>query len=386
MNDFEFNLPTRVVFGNGVLGRIGDEIRALGKTKVLIVTDPGLIKAGLLDKLTGALDASGIEGYAVFSEVQPNPRDTGVQKAYDLAVREGTDVLIAFGGGSPMDTAKGVALLLTHGGGRINDYEDPEKIVRPAAPVIAVPTTVGTGSEVTFWAVITDTERRFKMGIGSPLIAPVTALLDPDLIETLPEHIIASTGVDALTHAIEGYTCRIAEPVSDAMGLYAIELISRNLRKATYAEDPEARSSMLVASMIAGISFGQTDVAAVHCMAEALGSVYDIPHGVANACILPYVMEYNLVADLEKFARIAVAMGENTAGLTLREAALKSVEAVKTLNRDLRIPTLKETGFRIEDVDLLAEKTIISVSMPDNPRAMTKDDVIALFHRAYDGA
>ncbi|MDR2487601.1 MAG: iron-containing alcohol dehydrogenase, partial [Clostridiales Family XIII bacterium] len=205
-----------------------------------------------------------------------------------------------------------------------------------------------------------------------------------ELVATLPPAIVASTGVDALTHAIEGYTCKIAEPITDALGLYAIELIGKNIRKATFTDDAEAKANMLVASLIAGICFGQTDVAAVHCVAEALGAVYDIPHGMANACMLPYVMEFNFVSDLDKFARIATALGEDTVGLAPRDAAMLGIEAVRVLNEDLGIPKLGATGARLEDIELVAEKAAANVSGPDNPRPITKEDYVAMLRQAFE--
>lgn len=381
INNFEFILPTRIKYGYGVINDISTEIKALGHSKPLIVTDKGLIKAGIVDKLTKILDSGNIE-YFIFDNVEPNPRDRTVHEAYDAALKFGADVLIAIGGGSSMDTAKATGVLMSNGG-RINDYEGLGKVQKPICDLIAIPTTVGTGSEVTFWSVITDTVRHFKMSVGSPLIAPKLALVDPDLVLTLPPSIIASTGMDALTHAIEGYTCTLAEPITDACGIYAIKLIAENIRDATYSESSTARANMLLGSLIAGICFGNSDIAGVHCMAEALGGLYDTPHGIANAIMLPYVMEYNYVANLDKFAEIAKAMGESVDHMSKRDAAYQSVVAVKKLNEDLGIPKLRDIGTKEEDLEELAQRSSVNVSVDSNPRKVTKESFYNIFSTAF---
>jgi alcohol dehydrogenase len=382
INSFEFILPTRIKYGYGVINDVSTEIKALGHSKPMIVTDKGLIKAGIVDKVTKVLDSGNIE-YSIFDSVEPNPRDRTVHEAYDAARKFGADVLIAIGGGSSMDTAKGAGVLMSNGG-RIHDYEGLGKVEKPICDLIAIPTTVGTGSEVTFWSVITDTVRHFKMSVGSPLIAPKLALVDPDLVLTLPPSIIASTGMDALTHAIEGYTCTLAEPITDACGIYAIKLITENIREATYSESSTARANMLLGSLIAGICFGNSDIAGVHCMAEALGGLYDTPHGIANAIMLPYVMEYNYVANLDKFAEIAKAMGECVDHMSKRDAAYQSVVAVKKLNADLGIPKLKDIGTKEEDLEELAQRSSVNVSVDSNPRKATKENFYSIFRTAFD--
>lgn len=381
ITNFEFVLPTRIKFGEGVSESIAEEIKALEKSRPIIITDKGLLKAGVVEKIEKALEKEGIE-YIIFDGIEPNPRDLTVQKAYEAAKEFNADVLIAIGGGSSMDTAKGVGVLMTHGG-VINDYEGLDKVKKPICDLIAIPTTVGTGSEVTFWSVITDTKRHFKMSVGSPLVAPKLALVDPNLVASLPPAIIASTGMDALTHAIEGYTCTVAEPITDACGIYAIKMISDNLRNAVYTDDPDAKANMLLGSLIAGICFGNSDIAGVHCMAEALGGLYDTPHGIANAILLPYVMEYNYVANVEKFAKIAEAMGEPTEGMSARDAAYQAVLAVHKLNKDLEIPSLKDIGAKEEDFQELAQRSSVNVSVDSNPRKADVSDFLALFKKAY---
>lgn len=380
INDFEFVLPTRIIYGEGSIKKLPDEIRKLNNKKPLLVTDKGIITAGIAEKITDVLEEAGID-YAVFDGIQPNPRDTTVTETAEFAMANNTDMLIAVGGGSSIDTAKAAGVILTEGG-TINDYEGLDKLKKPITDLIAVPTTVGTGSEVTFWSVITDTKRHFKMSVGSPLIAAKLAIVDPDLVETLPPSAVAATGMDALTHAIEGYTCKLAEPITDACGIYAIQMIGENIREAVYCDSKEARGKMLLASLIAGICFGNSDIAGVHCMGEAMGGLYDMPHGLSMAIMLPHVMEYNYVACIDKFARIADALGENTEGMDKRAAAHKAVDAVYKLNKDLQIPTFIQAGGRREDIQELAERSAVNVSVDSNPR---KADIEA-FRKMFENA
>ena len=318
VGNFEFVLPTRIIYGAGCVRQLPDEIRKMKHERPLLVTDKGLIKAGIVKRITDILDKAEIE-YEIYDGIQPNPRDTTVMEAAKFAAEKKIDMMIAIGGGSSMDTAKAVGVILKEGG-EIGDYEGLGMVSEPITDLVAIPTTVGTGSEVTFWSVITDTKRHFKMSVGSPLIAARLALVDPDLVETLPPSIIAATGMDALTHAIEGYTGKLSEPITDACGIYAIEMIGKNIRNAVYDSEPEARGKMLLGSLIAGICFGNSDIAGVHCMGEAMGGLYDLPHGLSMAIMLPHVMEYNCVACIDKFIRIAKALGENVEGLSDREA------------------------------------------------------------------
>lgn len=380
INDFEFVLPTRIIYGEGSIRKLPDEIKKMNNNKPLLVTDKGLISAGIVGKITDILEEAGIE-YAVFDGIQPNPRDLTVAETAEFAMTNNTDMLIAIGGGSSIDTAKAAGVILTEGG-EINDYEGLNKLNKPITDLIAVPTTVGTGSEVTFWSVITDTKRHFKMSVGSPLIAAKLAIVDPDLVETLPPSAVAATGMDALTHAIEGYTCKLAEPITDACGIYAIQMIGENIREAVYCDSKEARGKMLLASLIAGICFGNSDIAGVHCMGEAMGGLYDMPHGLSMAIMLPHVMEYNYVACIDKFARIADALGENTEGLDKRAAAHKAVDAVYKLNKDLQIPTFIQAGGRQEDIQELAERSAVNVSVDSNPRKADAEAFRKMFENA----
>lgn len=380
LRQFSFELPTRIEYGVGVISKLGDELRLLKAQKVAIITDPGIIKAGLLDKITSILKEEKLL-YNVFDGVDPNPKDRNVERGAQVVRSFEADAMVAIGGGSVIDCAKAIGVLVSHHGMRIKDFEGKTAVKKQILPFIAIPTTAGTGSEVTFSAVITDTENNYKMTVRSPFMAAKVALLDPKLTVTVPPHITASTGMDALTHAIEAYTVKVSEPVSDALALYAIELISNNLVNAVKnGEDIEARACMLVGSLLAGIAFSHSDVGSVHCMAEALGGVYDAPHGICNAVLLPYVMEYNVEFCLEKYSRIAQAMGE--VFYTIEEGAMKAVERVKELAVDVGLPSFKSLGVKEEDLEKLADMAAKNISTESNPREMTKEDYLTLFRRA----
>jgi alcohol dehydrogenase len=380
LREFSFELPTRIEYGVGVISKLGDELRLLKAQKVAIITDPGIIKAGLLDKITSILKEEKLL-YNVFDGVDPNPKDRNVERGAQVVRSFDADAMVAIGGGSVIDCAKAIGVLVSHDGKRIKDFEGKTAVKKQILPFIAIPTTAGTGSEVTFSAVITDTENNYKMTVRSPFMAAKVALLDPKLTVTVPPHITASTGMDALTHAIEAYTVKVSEPVSDALALYAIELISNNLVNAVKnGEDIEARACMLVGSLLAGIAFSHSDVGSVHCMAEALGGVYDAPHGICNAVLLPYVMEYNVEFCIEKYARIAKAMGETFE--TSREGAMKAVERIKKLATEVGLPSFKSLGVKEEDLEKLADMAAKNISTESNPREMTKEDYLTLFRRA----
>lgn len=384
IKSFDFELPTKIRFGAGVVKEVGNEVKEMGSKNILIITDKGILNAGIVDVVLESLRSTGHDSIFIFDDVEPNPRDTTVHKAYEQAKSQSIDLLIAIGGGSSIDTAKSVGVLLEHGG-RIKDYEfvDCERLTKPITTLIAIPTTVGTGSEATCWSVITDTERHFKMSVGGHFAFPKLALVDPELVATLPSRIVASTGMDALTHAIEGYTATVSEPISDAYGLYAIELIANNLREAAFTDNQAAKANMLLGSLMAGICFGSSDVAAVHCMAEAMGGLYDTPHGIANAMLLPVVMEFNYIADFEKFSRIAIAMGEKADNLTKGELAYQAVLAVKRLSEDLAIPKMKDIGAKEEDFERLAVACTENMAAGDNVRKIRYEDFLQLYKKAY---
>ncbi len=378
LNSFSFELPTRIEYGIGAAGKLVESIKALGSEKILIVTDKGVEASGLMAAITEPLASAQLE-FDVFSDVEPNPKDRNVHAGAQLAQRLHADGLVAIGGGSPIDCAKSIALLATHGGS-VRDYEDRDKISGNVLPVIAIPTTAGTGSEVTFSSVITDTAEGFKFTVKHPSLAPRIAILDPQMTRTMPPGLTAATGMDALTHAIEGYTAKVSEPLADAAALYAIELVATYLKTAVFeGNNMEARAGMLVGSLLAGIAFSHSDVGSVHCIAEALGGKYDTAHGVCNAVVLPAVMAYNMGYCAKRYARIALAMGIRSD--SSKEGARLAVEAVKQLALDVNLPSFASFGVKAEDIEELAVKSFVNGSNVDNPRPMTKEDYVTLFNK-----
>lgn len=377
---FPFQIPTRVEFGPGVAQGLGREAAVLGH-RPLLVTDPGVLEAGVVEPLLKELRAAGLDAL-VFSDVEANPKAATVDRTAAAGVEHRADLVIAVGGGSALDTGKGAAAVITHGG-TIFDYEGVDRVPGPTVPVIALPTTAGTGSEVTAWSIVTDPARHYKMAVGGAYLSPQLALVDPELTVSLPPGPTAMTGMDALTHAIEAFTARCSNGISDGLALYAIELIANHVEQAVVdGSDIEARSGMLLGSLTAGLAFGNADTAAVHAMAEALGGVFDVPHGVANAVCLPHVMRLNLQAVPEKTARIGRALGLPTAGLPAEEAALATVGAVEALLGRLGTPTLKDLGVTASDVPALVSVALLNTGNPDNPVEVDEDSFTLLFRRA----
>ncbi len=372
-----FRSPTAVLFGAGACERLEEEAAALaGDGRILLVTDRGIVAAGIAGRVIGRL--TGVE---VFDEVEPNPRHTTVDRAGALARKLKPSLVVGLGGGSALDTAKGVALLVTNPGS-IADYEGREKYKVKPLPVLAVPTTCGTGSEVTWVAVITHAGRRFKMSIKGPEMFPAAAVVDPDLLLTLPRPLIASTGLDALTHAVEAYTVRPATPFTDIFAREAVRLLFGHLRAAyqDVGANREAREKVMLASVLAGFAFGNSDVGAVHCLAEAVGSLFDKPHGEANSVFLPWVMEFNLSVSGGRFADLARAAGfEEKDG---EGAALRLIEEVRSLSRALAIPSFKELGIGPEHFREVAEKSAANNSNPSNARAAGVEDYLDILRLA----
>jgi len=378
---FSFTLPTKIVYGPGCIVSLIDELQLNNGNKPVIITDKGVKNAGILDKITSLLAQNNIS-CTVYDGVEPNPKDVNVEEGAKIAREFGADSIIAVGGGSPIDCAKSVGVLLAHDGDKIKKYEGKTAATKHLPLLITIPTTSGTGSELTFSSVITDTENNYKMTVKSQYTAAKVAICDPELTLSLPAHITASTGMDALTHAIEAYTAACAEPISDAAALYATELIYNNLVRAfNDGSNLEARSAMLLGSMLAGIAFSHSDVASVHCIAESLGGVYDLPHGVCNAVFLPHVMEYNMDYCLERYARIAKAMGLNFENE--KEGAKIAVQAVKKLALDVKLPLFSSLNVNTDDFEKLAEMSVKNISTESNPRPMTKEDYLKVIENAY---
>ncbi len=380
-----FQVPTVVKHAPGALACLADEVKQLGMKRPMLVTDKGLVKAGLVGQVTQALKAGGVD-YCLFDEVVANPPIALVDGGADTYRREGCDGLIGFGGGSSMDTAKSIGVVAVHGGS-ILDYEwaDPQPIKQRIPPLITVPTTAGTGSEVTLWAVITDPARKIKYNVGgTPDIAAHVALIDPLLMLDLPGPITAGTGLDALTHAIECYTCAYAQPWPDAVALWAIETLAQWLPVAfAQGHNQEARYKVAMAAMLAGMSYGTESAGAVHAMSQTAGGVYNLPHGTLTAALLPPVMAYNYLGEPQKYARIALAMGEDTFGLSMWEAAEAAVEAVARLVKTLEIPTLPEMGVPESDIPMLADLAFKDPQTIGNPRDLTLQSYEQIYRSCF---
>ena len=344
-------VPTRLVHGVGAIARLRETLRELGVTRPLLVTDPGVVAAGLAERTLEHLDDA-----VVFDQVRPNPDIALVDAGAEVYTETGRDGLVGLGGGSSLDTAKSIGVVARHGGS-IVDYEwghDP--LEQRIPPMVAIPTTAGTGSEVTLWAVITDHDRQIKFNVGgTPLIGAHVALIDPELMLGLPPAVTAATGMDALSHAIECYTCDYHQPFNDAVALQAMELVARWLRQAVEeGSDLEARTHMAHAATLGGMAYGTESAGAAHAMSQSAGGVHDCPHGALTARVLGPVMEYNAPADPERHARIAQGLGVDTSGLSELDAALAGVEELYRLTDDVGIPTMNELGFSEDEIPMLA--------------------------------
>jgi alcohol dehydrogenase len=380
MNNFTFSIPTQIHFGDGVARETGSVCGnfAAGKPGLkngaMVIVDPGIAQATWLKDILESIEQSGLPIYR-FDEVKPNPKDEDIYEAAGLLNKKEIGVVVAIGGGSTMDTAKGAALVATHGG-KITDYAGWGKIPGPITPIVVIPTTAGSGSEVTSWAVITDTVSHIKLAIGDRYLAPTVAMVDPMLTVTLPAGLSAATGMDALTHSIEAYISSLSNPVNDLLALESIRLVGTNLRRVVEAGfDLKARGGMMLASTLGGIAINNADVAGVHCLSEGMGSRYDAPHGLLNAILLPYFMAFWLKGCSERFAHIAEAFN---APARPEEA----VNQVVALNRSLKLPCLAEIGVQKSDFPLLAQIAELNVSNSSNPFPMTAKDYLSILEQA----
>ena len=365
--------------GSGALANIVPEIKARGFKKALLCSDPDLIKFGLTAKVTSLLDEAGLE-YVIFSDIQANPTIENVQAGVKAMNDSNADYIIAIGGGSTIDTAKAIGII--HTNPEFSDVRSLEGVAptkNPCAPIIAIPTTAGTAAEVTINYVITDVEKNRKMVCVDVHDIPVVAIVDPDLMATMPASLTAATGMDALTHAIEGYITKGAWEMSDMFHLEAIRLIAKSLRGAV-KNTKEGREGMALGQYIAGMGFSHVGLGIVHSMAHPLGALYDTPHGVANAIILPTVMEYNAPATGEKYREIARAMGvEGVDNMTQDEYRRAAIDAVKQLSIDVGIPTDLKAIVKEDDILFLAESAMADACRPGNPKDPTLEDIIALY-------
>ncbi len=370
-------------FGPGAREVLPKEISRLGYKKAFVATDKDLIKFGVAEKVLKVLDAAGIP-YEVFSDIKPNPTVANVKAGVAAFAASGADFILAIGGGSSMDTAKAVGIITNNPDfADVVSLEGVADTKQKSVPIIALPTTAGTAAEVTINYVITDEENQKKMVCVDPNDIPVMAIVDAELMYTLPKSLTAATGLDALTHAIEGLITKGAWEMSDMFELKAIEMIARHLETAVNEpENAEARNGMAVAQYIAGMAFSNVGLGVVHGMAHPLGAIFDIPHGVANALLLPTVMEYNMPAALDKYVQIAKAMDVYSSEMTKEEAAQAAVDAVKALSVRVGIPQhLSDLGIKEEDLDRLATAAAADVCTPGNPREVNKEIILDLYKK-----
>jgi len=380
-----FRVPPTIHFGEKASAEAGPEAKRLGASKALLMTDKILMSAGVIQPVIDSLSKAGV-GVEIFDGVDAEPTLSHVQQGLDLLRKKGCDILIAVGGGSPIDAAKAVSVMSTNPG-KIQDYMGLGKITVPGVPLIAVPTTAGTGSETTIFTIITDTDKNVKMLIGSPLLMPVAALVDPLLTLKMPRGITAATGLDALIHAIEAYVSVKAQPMSDVMALSAIRLLFEYLPQAwANPDNVEARTKTMLGAMQAGIAFSNASVALVHGMSRPIGANFHVAHGISNAALLGVVMEFSLLGAPRRYADIAKAMGVAIDGLTPMEAAQRGTNEVKRLVAQLEVPSLTALGVSREKLEPLVSKmaddAIASGSPGNNPRRATKEEIISLYYAA----
>lgn len=381
LNHFSFVSPTKMEFGLGAVSKLPEMISKLGAKKVLLVTDPGVAQAGVLKKVTDQIENK-VE-YAVFDRVASDPSTDNIQEIYEMAKAQGTECFVAIGGGSAIDASKGASCLMTNEG-PLRAYGGVNKVPHKGMPLIAIPTTAGTGSEFTLFAVLSDLKENIKFTISSANIAPDVALCDPELTLTLPPKMTAATGFDALTHAVESYTSRIATPVTDILCLETIRLLYRYLPTAVNnGSDVEARTKVLFASSLAGIAMNDAYLGLCHAIASPLGAHFHIPHGMANAVMLPYVMEYNYMADAVKYGKMAAAMGVKV-GEGLYEDAYAAIKAVKLLAELCHVPgRLNEVGAKEPELRAVAEDALLSVQLRFNCRSANVNQICELVEQAY---
>jgi alcohol dehydrogenase len=381
----EFRAPQLIHFGMGCLKKVGPESARFGK-RALLVSDQSMQKAGYVGQAVEAIKAGGVEA-VVFDAVNAEPTDTVVNEGLAAYQAGKCDMVVALGGGSPIDAGKAIAALATNPV-KVAEFMGLNKIAKPSAPIIAIPTTAGTGSEVTRFTIITDTSKDVKMLIVSDYIMPQAAIVDPLLTLSMPGWVAASTAIDALTHAIESYVSRKAQPLTETLSLEAIRLIGAYLRRAWgNPEDLEAKHNVMLGSMVAGMAFSNSSVAMVHGMSRPIGANFHVPHGLSNAILLPLVMEFSCVAAPEKYADVADAMGVDTEGLSPMEAAMEGVAEVQALCEDIRIPTA--TGLKLKEDEFMkrapkmAEDALASGSPGNNPRRPTKEEIVDVYAKLF---
>ncbi len=379
---FGFFIPTVSLMGVGSAKEAGEQVKALGAKKPLIVTDKGISAIGMADQIKQQVEAAGLK-VVVFDGAETNPTDKNVQAGVDAYREHKCDAIITLGGGSSHDCGKGVGLVIGNGG-NIRDFEGVNKSTKPMPPFVAINTTAGTASEMTRFCIITNTDTKVKMAIVDWRCTPNTAINDPLLMVGKPPALTAATGMDALTHAVEAYVSTIATPITDACAIKVIELISDYLRPVVAnGKNLEARDKMAYAEYLAGMAFNNASLGYVHAMAHQLGGFYNLPHGVCNAILLPAVCEFNMISNPARFADIAVALGEDISGLSVVAAAEVGIAAIRKLSRDIGIPAgLTDLGVKETDLRIMAENAMKDACMLTNPRTATLDCVIGIFKAA----
>ncbi|MDR0889027.1 MAG: iron-containing alcohol dehydrogenase [Oscillospiraceae bacterium] len=378
----ELYAPRHTLIGKDSISKIPYFLRKVGAKKALVVTDAGLVKIGTVAKITDELQREGVP-YALFDGVLPNPTIGIVEAALEVYRASGCDAIIAIGGGSPIDVAKAVSILCANGGD-IRDYNGVNKSKKHGAAIIAVNTTAGTGSEVTRAYVVTDEQTKTKMLMVDTNCLAFLAIDDPMLMLGMPPALTAATGMDALTHAIEAYICNVHTPYTDALALQAIRLVAQSLRNAVNdGSNIRARTDMCWAEYMAGLAFSNAGLGLVHGIAHQLGGYYNIPHGLANAIMLPRVLEFNRPHCMDSLSRVAQALGEPCDHLSAHEASQKAIDAVRSLAADIQIPKLCETKFSMDDLDILAEHTLLDTATATNIVTPTADEVKTILAKTY---
>jgi len=373
-------MPVRLYFGSGEIENIESIVKNDFKaTNLVLITDTGVVQAGLIDKIVDKFDS-----IKLFDEIEANPKSETINKIAARIRQIKPDLIIGVGGGSPMDAGKALALLATNAG-EIEAYEGKEKYKNDPLPFLAVPTTCGTGSEVTWVSVITDVKRNFKISIKGPKMYPVVSIVDPDLIKTLPRHIIASTGLDALTHAVEAFLSKPATIMTDLNAIMAVKLILGSVEGAynDILNNHQARENLMYGSSIAGFAFGNSDVTAVHCISESIGALYDVPHGEANSIFLPYVLDYNMSACSDKMAVLAREIGIEESDDT--KASRQFIDLIKKLSARLKIPSFKDLNIKKDQFDIIADMSYRNGSTPSNPRKLEQSDYLKILENAHAG-
>lgn len=379
---FGFFMPVVNLMGPGSVKEVGVQAKALGLKKALIVTDTGMEKMGIADQVKEIIEDAGLK-VVIFAGAQPNPTDINVHDGLAVFKENKCDLIVSLGGGSSHDCAKGIGLVAGNGG-HIRDFEGVNKSKKAMKPLIAINTTAGTASEMTRFCIITNTDTHVKMAIVDWRCTPTISINDPVMMMGMPPALTAATGMDALTHSVEAYMSTIATPVTDSAALMSIKLIGENLRQAVAnGQNFEARNNMAYAQFLGGMAFNNASLGFVHGMAHQLGGFYDLPHGVCNAILLPHVQRFNLNSNPQRLADIAVALGENIDGLSVRSAAEKGLDAIIQLSSDIGIPSgLAELGAKEEDFKLMAENAMKDACSATNPRQAKLEEVIQIFKNA----